>query len=153
MKKSTLMLPDRDPQAQLRSRRHLSPRPLFYSFAAARTLTQWTWVWVDSRNWWWTGRPGVLRFTGSPRVRHDWATELSWADLKKSEKRKADLISTGSFLSVNPLRVLPPSEELCCVPDSSWCHGHMTPCPRDSPGKNTGGGCRFLLQGIFPTLD
>ena len=22
--------------------------------------TQWTWVWVSSRNWWWTGRPGVL---------------------------------------------------------------------------------------------
>ena len=22
--------------------------------------TQWTWVWVNSRNWWWTGRPGVL---------------------------------------------------------------------------------------------
>ena len=26
-----------------------------------------------------------------------------------------------------------------------------TACPRDSPGKNTGGGCRALLQGIFPT--
>ena len=24
-------------------------------------------------------------------------------------------------------------------------------CPRDSPGKNTGLGCHFLLQGIFPT--
>ena len=23
-------------------------------------------------------------------------------------------------------------------------------CPRDSPGKNTGVGCHFLLQGIFP---
>ena len=22
--------------------------------------TQWTWVWVDSGSWWWTGRPGVL---------------------------------------------------------------------------------------------
>ena len=37
--------------------------------------TQWTWVWVNSGNWWWTGRPGVLRSTGSQRVRHDWATE------------------------------------------------------------------------------
>ena len=27
--------------------------------------TQWTWVWVDSRNWWWTGRLGMLRFMGS----------------------------------------------------------------------------------------
>ena len=24
-------------------------------------------------------------------------------------------------------------------------------CPRDFPGKNTGVGCHFLLQGIFPT--
>ena len=22
--------------------------------------TQWTWVWVNSRSWWWTRRPGVL---------------------------------------------------------------------------------------------
>ena len=42
------------------------------------SLTQWTWVWVDSRSWWWTGRPGVLRFMGSQRVRHDWVTELNW---------------------------------------------------------------------------
>ena len=39
--------------------------------------TQWIWVWVDSRSWWWTGRPGVLRFMGSQRVGHDWVTELT----------------------------------------------------------------------------
>ena len=33
---------------------------------------------MNSRSWWWTGRPGVLRFMGSQRVRHDWATELNW---------------------------------------------------------------------------
>ena len=33
--------------------------------------TQWTWVWVDFRSWWWTGRPGVLWFMGLQRVRHD----------------------------------------------------------------------------------
>ena len=42
------------------------------------SLTQWTWVWVDSGSWWWTGRPGVLCFMGSQRVRHDWVTELNW---------------------------------------------------------------------------
>ena len=42
--------------------------------------TQWTWVSVNSRSWWWTGRPGVLRFMGSKRVGHDWATELNWTD-------------------------------------------------------------------------
>ena len=41
------------------------------------SLTQWTWVWVNSRSWWWTRRPGVLQFMGSQRVRHDWATELN----------------------------------------------------------------------------
>ena len=38
--------------------------------------TQWRWVWVRSRSWWWTGRPGVLQFMGLQRIRHDWATEL-----------------------------------------------------------------------------
>ena len=42
------------------------------------SLTRWMWVWVNSRSWWWTGRPGVLRFMGSHRVRHDWVTELNW---------------------------------------------------------------------------
>ena len=41
-------------------------------------LTPWTWVWVNSWGWWWTGRPGMLQFMGSQRVRHDWATELNW---------------------------------------------------------------------------
>ena len=39
---------------------------------------QWTWVWVDSRGWWWTGRPGVLRSMGSQRLGHNWVTELNW---------------------------------------------------------------------------
>ena len=40
--------------------------------------TRWTWVWVKSGSWWWTGRPGVLRFMWLQRVRHDWVTELNW---------------------------------------------------------------------------
>ena len=42
--------------------------------------TQWTWVWVSSRSWWWTGRPGMLQSMGLQRVRHDWATELNWPE-------------------------------------------------------------------------
>ena len=45
--------------------------------------TQWTWVWVNSGSWWWTGRPGVLWFMGLQRVGHDWATELNWTDVQK----------------------------------------------------------------------
>ena len=41
------------------------------------SLTQWTWVWVNSGSWWWAGRPGVLQFMGSQRVGHDWVTELN----------------------------------------------------------------------------
>ena len=44
--------------------------------------TQWTWVWVNSRTWWWTGRPGMLQSMGPQRVGHDWATELNWTDAK-----------------------------------------------------------------------
>ena len=38
-------------------------------------------VWVNSRIWWWTGKPGVLHFMGLQRVGHDWATELNWNKL------------------------------------------------------------------------
>ena len=44
------------------------------------SLTQWTWVRVDSGSWWWTGRPGVLRFMGVQRVGHYWVTELNWTE-------------------------------------------------------------------------
>ena len=43
------------------------------------SLLRWMWVSVNSGSWWWTGRPGALRFTGSQRVGHDWATELTEA--------------------------------------------------------------------------
>ena len=44
------------------------------------SLTRWTWVWVNSGSWWWTGRPGGLWFMGSQRVRHNWAPELNWIE-------------------------------------------------------------------------
>ena len=43
--------------------------------------TQWTWFWVDSGGWWWTGGPSVLQFMGLQRVGHNWATELNWLNL------------------------------------------------------------------------
>ena len=52
--------------------------------------TGWTWVWVDSGSWWWTGRPGVLQFMGSQGVGHDWATKLNWTE------KTAALLSTES---------------------------------------------------------
>ena len=65
------------------------------------SLTQWTWVWVNSRSWWWTGRPGMLWFMGSQRVGHDWATELNWTHLLIYSSFQASL-------STNLL-------DLCCI--------------------------------------
>ena len=43
--------------------------------------TWWSWVWVSSGSWWWTGKPSMLQSIGSQRVGHDWATELNWTEL------------------------------------------------------------------------
>ena len=42
------------------------------------SLAQCTWIWVNSRSWWWMGKPGVLQSMGLQRVGHNWATELNW---------------------------------------------------------------------------
>ena len=42
-------------------------------------LAQWTWVWVNSGSWWWTGRPGMLQFMKSQRVGHKWEW-LNWTE-------------------------------------------------------------------------
>ena len=61
--------------------------------------TQWTWVWVNSGSWWWTGRPGVLQFMGLQRVGHDWATELNWTELNRySHPSKDAQVILYSFL-------------------------------------------------------
>ena len=57
------------------------------------SLTRWTWVWVNSGSWWWTGRPGVLRFMGLQRVGHDWATDLIWSDLMYGKIKSLDFWS------------------------------------------------------------
>ena len=44
------------------------------------TPNSWMWIWVNSGRWWWTGRPGALRFMGSQRVGHNWVTELNWTE-------------------------------------------------------------------------
>ena len=41
------------------------------------SLTQWTWVWVNFRSWWCTGRPDVLQSMGSQL---DMTERLNWTD-------------------------------------------------------------------------
>ena len=48
--------------------------------------TQWTWVWVNSKSWWWTGRPAILQSMGLQRVGPDWATELNWTSEIKFQR-------------------------------------------------------------------
>ena len=49
------------------------------------SLTRWTWVWVDSGSWWWTGRPRVLQFMGSKES--DTTERLNWTELSNSQSR------------------------------------------------------------------
>ena len=44
------------------------------------SLTQWTWVWLNSGSWWQTGSLGMLQTMRSQRVVHDWATEPNRMD-------------------------------------------------------------------------
>ena len=76
----TLML------GKIEGRRRRGPQRVRWLDGVQWTPTQWTWVWVNSRSWWWTGRPGVLWFMGSQRVRHDQVTELNWTKLEKVKK-------------------------------------------------------------------
>ena len=68
--------------------------------------TRWTWVWVNSRSLWWTGRSGVLRFMGSQRVRQEWATELNWTELMVSITIHASTSSTSTSTSTTSTSLL-----------------------------------------------
>ena len=102
--------------------------------------TQWTWVWVNSRSWGWTGRPGVLQSMGSQRVGQDWATELNWHDVLgwpkslfrifyKMWKNANELFGQPNtcitFSSVTP------SKSQCMRPGICACFGHCSKlrCP------------------------
>ena len=60
------------------SRRRRRWQRMWWSLAS---LTQWTWVWVSSGSWWWTGRPGMLQSMGLQRVEHDWVIDRNWTEL------------------------------------------------------------------------
>ena len=51
------------------------------------SLTQWTWVWANSRRQWRTGRSGVLQSIGPQRVRHNWVTKQQKHCTKNKMKR------------------------------------------------------------------
>ena len=57
--------------------------------------TRWTWVWVNCRSWWWTGRPGVLQSMGLQRVRHAWVTVLNWTKYLRNWSKKLHFYQQG----------------------------------------------------------
>ena len=59
---------------------------------------RWTWVWVNSGSWWWTGKPGILQSMGLQRVGHDWATELNWTDNISFWQLETNLRNNVSFI-------------------------------------------------------
>ena len=66
--------------------------------------TWWAWLWVSSGSWWWTGRPGVLRFMGSQSVEHDRATELNWTeDTARPAHRTKDWAELAGCGPAHPL--------------------------------------------------
>ena len=66
--------------------------------------TWWTWVWVSSRSWWWTGKPSVLQSTGLQKRGHDWMPELNWGHLRSA---------LGWILNVSLLKNQPSSVSQC----------------------------------------
>ena len=102
------------------------------------SLTRWTWVWVNSGSWWWTGRPGVLRFMGSQRVGHDWATELNWTDIDTYNNVHACSIAQLCLTLCNPMD---------CSPPGSSVHGIFQARILEPTSGND-----FSTQGLNPPL-
>ena len=107
------------------------------------SLTQWTWVWVNSRSWWWTGRPGVLWFMGSQRVGHDWVTELNCTCILHEgtegfrDESNMALASqnhqTGPSIPLECL-LLVPIEARAAGLQNNW-NVYLWGCPRNSVGE------------------
>ena len=91
-------------------------------------MAGWTWVWVDSESWWWTGRPGMLRFMESQRVRHDW-TELNWtmlviAFLPRNKHLLISQLQSTSAVILKPHKI---KSATVSIVSPSICHEVMGP--------------------------
>ena len=54
----------------------------------------------ELREWWWTGRPGMLQLVGSQRVGHDWATELNWTEAFFMVQPSHPYMTTGKTIAL-----------------------------------------------------
>jgi len=76
------------------------------------SLTQWTWVWANSRIWWRTGKPGVLQSMGLQRVRHDLAMKCN--GVKPGEKWVWFWFGDGCLLAICSMWLYSFPGPLCC---------------------------------------
>ena len=92
------------------------------------SLTQWTRIWVNSRSWRWTGRPGLLHSTGLQTVGHDWATELNWVLTAVHGGVSLGVAHTLLFLQITGSRVLQLStcSSQTSLPCCMWCLNSLT---------------------------
>ena len=147
------------------------------------SLTQWTWVWVKSRSWWWTGWPDMVQSMVLQRVGHDWATELNYTELNYcwifffryfiiTESWKSSVFHIVALWNMKKCNLFYGRTlgihwsyrrhgerkaehawsvaQLCLILCNSMDFTRLL-CPLNFPGKNTGMGCHFLLQGNFQT--
>ena len=77
------------------------------------SLTQWAWVWVNSRNWWWTGRPGLLPFMGF----QSWTWLSDWTELSRKTACLAhhrQQINMGDCLQIKRYTEKQVRQDLAC---------------------------------------
>ena len=84
--------------------------------------TWWTWVCINSRSWWWTGRPGMLQSIGLQRVGYDWATELSSTDISGRDQKDVVYISQWHWHPTPVLLPGKPHGQGSLVGCSPWGH-------------------------------
>ena len=108
------------------------------------SLTWWTWVWVYSGCWGWTGRPGMLRFMGSRRVGHDWATELNWRGSRVPEWAKYNKSVGIDVFSISQMRKLrfPGITQLVSERTRTWTKPPGCPWAHAHPATSTAKGER-----------
>ena len=95
--KSWLIWKDPDAEKDWRQEKKQTTRDEMVKMASP---TQWTWVWINSRIWWWTGRPGMLQSMGLQRVGQDWATFTSFQFHEMTLARKIQVTSPYFFYKI-----------------------------------------------------
>ena len=80
------------------------------------SATQWTWVWVNSGSWWWTGSPGMLQCMGS---QIDTTEQMNWIELNWTEPFFTYQIGRNSSFTVYSVGKAVGKYVLSCIADGN----------------------------------